>query len=143
MLFATMFFQSGIKWVPDEICTLIQDSTSPIVNKINDLLYFFAVIVPLIVGFINFCMIKRLNVHASNLSCLNSKQNENKTIFINLIIQTFQPLLGQWPSIIFYYYLQSRRWSVNTNKRSPYFTIKVAASTKISLSEYVGSTWYR
>uniref|UniRef100_A0A0K0EZJ3 G_PROTEIN_RECEP_F1_2 domain-containing protein n=1 Tax=Strongyloides venezuelensis TaxID=75913 RepID=A0A0K0EZJ3_STRVS len=111
MLFATMFFQSGIKWVPDEICTLIQGSTLPIVNKINDLLYYFAAIVPLIVGFINFYMIKRLNLHASNVSSSKSKRNENKTIFINLIIQTFQPFIGQGPSIIFYFYLKSSKFA--------------------------------
>uniref|UniRef100_A0A0K0G620 G_PROTEIN_RECEP_F1_2 domain-containing protein n=1 Tax=Strongyloides venezuelensis TaxID=75913 RepID=A0A0K0G620_STRVS len=98
-LFATMFFQSGTKWVPDEICTLIKGSTLPIVDKISDLLYYFAATVPLIVGFINFYMIKCLNLHASKFSSSKSKQNDNKTIFINLIIQTFQPLIGQGPLI--------------------------------------------
>uniref|UniRef100_A0A0K0FE85 G_PROTEIN_RECEP_F1_2 domain-containing protein n=1 Tax=Strongyloides venezuelensis TaxID=75913 RepID=A0A0K0FE85_STRVS len=107
VLFATMFFRSRIEWVPDNICTLIKGSTSPIVHQITDLIFSFAFIVPLIVGFINFYMIKRLNSHASTCPSSKSKQNENKTIFINLIIQTFQPFLGQWPSIIFYFYLQS------------------------------------
>uniref|UniRef100_A0A0K0FE86 G-protein coupled receptors family 1 profile domain-containing protein n=1 Tax=Strongyloides venezuelensis TaxID=75913 RepID=A0A0K0FE86_STRVS len=102
-----MFFQSGTKWVPDEICTLIKGSTLPIVDKISDLLYYFAATVPLIVGFINFYMIKCLNLHASKFSSSKSKQNDNKTIFINLIIQTFQPLIGQGPLIIFHFYLKS------------------------------------
>uniref|UniRef100_A0A0K0EZJ1 G_PROTEIN_RECEP_F1_2 domain-containing protein n=1 Tax=Strongyloides venezuelensis TaxID=75913 RepID=A0A0K0EZJ1_STRVS len=109
MLFATMFFQSGIRWVPDEICTLIKGSTSPIVNEITGLIYYFTLGVPVIVGTINLFMIKRLNSHASTCPSSKSKQNENKTIFINLIIQTFQPFLGQWPSIIFYFYLKSMR----------------------------------
>uniref|UniRef100_A0A0N5BTM6 G_PROTEIN_RECEP_F1_2 domain-containing protein n=1 Tax=Strongyloides papillosus TaxID=174720 RepID=A0A0N5BTM6_STREA len=106
MLFATMFFRSGIRWVPDEICTLIKGATSPIVNQIIDFIYYFTIVVPVIVGSINFFMIERLNSHASTSSSSKSKQKENKTIFINLIIQTFQPFLGQWPSVIFYFYLK-------------------------------------
>uniref|UniRef100_A0A0K0FKY8 G_PROTEIN_RECEP_F1_2 domain-containing protein n=1 Tax=Strongyloides venezuelensis TaxID=75913 RepID=A0A0K0FKY8_STRVS len=107
VMFATMFFQSDIAWVPDEICTLIKSSTSSTVNKIIELIYYFTLGVPLIVGIINFFMIKRLNSQASTCPSSKSKQNENKTIFINLIIQTLQPFIGQWPSILFYFYLQS------------------------------------
>uniref|UniRef100_A0A0N5BNS1 G_PROTEIN_RECEP_F1_2 domain-containing protein n=1 Tax=Strongyloides papillosus TaxID=174720 RepID=A0A0N5BNS1_STREA len=107
MMFATMFFQSNIAWVPDEICTLIKSATSPIVNQIIGLTYYITLGVPLIVGIINFFMIKRLNSQASTCPNSKSRQNENKTIFINLIIQTLQPFLGQLPSILFYFYLQS------------------------------------
>uniref|UniRef100_A0A0K0FDM6 G_PROTEIN_RECEP_F1_2 domain-containing protein n=1 Tax=Strongyloides venezuelensis TaxID=75913 RepID=A0A0K0FDM6_STRVS len=107
MLFATMFFQSNIAWVPDEICTLIKGATSPVINQITGLIYYFTLGVPLIVGIINFFMIRRLNTIASTCLSSKSKQNENKTVFTNLIIQTFQPFLGQWPSILFYFYLMS------------------------------------
>uniref|UniRef100_A0A0N5B443 G_PROTEIN_RECEP_F1_2 domain-containing protein n=1 Tax=Strongyloides papillosus TaxID=174720 RepID=A0A0N5B443_STREA len=106
MLFATMFFQSDIKWVPDEVCTLIKGVTSPIVNQITNLIYFFAFGVPVVVGSINFYMIKRLNSQASAYRNSKSKQNENRKIIINLLIQTFQPLIGQCPSILFYLYLK-------------------------------------
>uniref|UniRef100_A0A0N5B2N5 G_PROTEIN_RECEP_F1_2 domain-containing protein n=1 Tax=Strongyloides papillosus TaxID=174720 RepID=A0A0N5B2N5_STREA len=107
MMIAAMFFQSNIEWVPDEICTLIKSPTSSTVNQITGLMYYFVLVVPLIVGIINFFMIKRLNSQASTSPILKSKQNENKTIFINLIIQTFQPFLGQWPSLLFFFYLKS------------------------------------
>uniref|UniRef100_A0A0N5A4I6 G_PROTEIN_RECEP_F1_2 domain-containing protein n=1 Tax=Parastrongyloides trichosuri TaxID=131310 RepID=A0A0N5A4I6_PARTI len=46
-------------------------------------------------------MIKRLN----SSSVEKSSKKENKTVLINLIIQTIQPFIGQWPSVLYYFYL--------------------------------------
>uniref|UniRef100_A0A0K0G0M5 G-protein coupled receptors family 1 profile domain-containing protein n=1 Tax=Strongyloides venezuelensis TaxID=75913 RepID=A0A0K0G0M5_STRVS len=107
LMIAGMFFQSNIQWIPDEICTLIKIPTSFRINQITGSIYYLLLVIPLIVGIINFFMIKRLNLQASTNLHSKSKQNENKTVFINLIIQTLQPLFGQWPSLLFFYYLRS------------------------------------
>uniref|UniRef100_A0A0N5C7P1 G_PROTEIN_RECEP_F1_2 domain-containing protein n=1 Tax=Strongyloides papillosus TaxID=174720 RepID=A0A0N5C7P1_STREA len=107
MSLAITFFQSDIEWVPNQICALTKSSTSSTVNQITGILNYFVLVVPLIVGIINFSMIKRLNSQAPISPSSKFKQNENKTIFINLIIQTFQPFFGQWPSTLFFFYLKS------------------------------------
>uniref|UniRef100_A0A0K0G4C6 G_PROTEIN_RECEP_F1_2 domain-containing protein n=1 Tax=Strongyloides venezuelensis TaxID=75913 RepID=A0A0K0G4C6_STRVS len=105
MVIASVFFQSDIAWIPDEVCTFTKIPTSPTLSKIIDLIFYFTLGIPLIVGIINFFMIKRLKLRALIYPNFISKNNQNKTIFINLIIQTFQPFLGQWPTILFYYYV--------------------------------------
>uniref|UniRef100_A0A0N5C7P4 G_PROTEIN_RECEP_F1_2 domain-containing protein n=1 Tax=Strongyloides papillosus TaxID=174720 RepID=A0A0N5C7P4_STREA len=107
MSFYTTFFQSDIKWVPDEICALTKSPASSTVSQITGFMHYFVLVVPLIVGIINFFMIKRLNSQVSTSPNSKSNQNENKTIFINLIIQTLQPFFGQWPSTLFFFYLKS------------------------------------
>uniref|UniRef100_A0A0K0G0M7 G-protein coupled receptors family 1 profile domain-containing protein n=1 Tax=Strongyloides venezuelensis TaxID=75913 RepID=A0A0K0G0M7_STRVS len=107
MSFATELFQLDIKWVPDEICTLTKSPTSSIVNQITGSTYYLLLVVPLIVGIINFFMIKHLNSQASTNLNLKFKQTESKIIFINLIIQTIQPFFGHWPSTFFSFYLKS------------------------------------
>uniref|UniRef100_A0A0K0G679 G_PROTEIN_RECEP_F1_2 domain-containing protein n=1 Tax=Strongyloides venezuelensis TaxID=75913 RepID=A0A0K0G679_STRVS len=89
MMIAGMFFQSNIQWIPDEVCTLIKIPTSSTVNQITGMMYYFVLVVPLIVGIINFFMIKRLNSQASTNLHSKSKQIENKTIFINLLFKQF------------------------------------------------------
>uniref|UniRef100_A0AAF5CZ68 Uncharacterized protein n=2 Tax=Strongyloides stercoralis TaxID=6248 RepID=A0AAF5CZ68_STRER len=104
-LFAAMFLKKKNIWVPDEVCTFIRVSSISGINKIVDSTYYVTLGVPLIVGIINVLLIRRLSKLSKTSSVGMCKRNENKTVFINLFIQTFQPFIGQWPSILFYYYL--------------------------------------
>ncbi|CEF63980.1 Hypothetical protein SRAE_1000223600 [Strongyloides ratti] len=108
-LFSTLFITSNVVWTPDEICTFIRNSASTTINNIIGLIYYFTLGVPLIVGIINLFLIRRLNTLTVTSSAAKCNRSENKTIFVNLLIQTIQPFIGQWPSILFYFYLVSTK----------------------------------
>uniref|UniRef100_A0A0K0E9V6 G-protein coupled receptors family 1 profile domain-containing protein n=1 Tax=Strongyloides stercoralis TaxID=6248 RepID=A0A0K0E9V6_STRER len=103
-LVITTFINSNTVWVSDEICTFSKVSTINTINSIIFSIYYITLGIPFIVGIINFFLIRRLNTITVTSAFAKSNKNENKTVFINLIIQTLQPFVGQLPSILFFFY---------------------------------------
>uniref|UniRef100_A0A0N4ZCM0 G_PROTEIN_RECEP_F1_2 domain-containing protein n=1 Tax=Parastrongyloides trichosuri TaxID=131310 RepID=A0A0N4ZCM0_PARTI len=105
ILFISMFLTTDIIWVADEICGYIKNPIVPFYVNTLESIYYVSLAIPLIVLVINFIMIKRLSSLSVTSSVGKHKKNENRIVFINLLIQTLQPFIGQWPSILFYFYL--------------------------------------
>uniref|UniRef100_A0A0N4Z411 G_PROTEIN_RECEP_F1_2 domain-containing protein n=1 Tax=Parastrongyloides trichosuri TaxID=131310 RepID=A0A0N4Z411_PARTI len=105
IMFVTMFFNKKIIWVSDEICVYMKLPTTQFYLDVLTSVYYVSLTVPIVVLIINCILLKRLNSLMVTSSLAVMRKNENKIVFINLLIQTIQPFIGQWPAILFYFYL--------------------------------------
>uniref|UniRef100_A0A0N5A159 G_PROTEIN_RECEP_F1_2 domain-containing protein n=1 Tax=Parastrongyloides trichosuri TaxID=131310 RepID=A0A0N5A159_PARTI len=106
ILIASMFDNTNIIWMADEVCTYSCAPTLPFFITTLSSIYYISLVVPIIVLIINCYMIKRLSSLSVTSSVAKHKKKENRIVFINLLIQTLQPFVGQWPTILFSFYLQ-------------------------------------